>query len=83
MEAIARPAARARWSRSANRNKASHRRSHIQSHMRGDDADSSKRPRRASVRKHAADMKIPDVPLQEPILITDTGARPAMLIAVA
>ncbi|XP_071174642.1 zinc finger protein 236-like isoform X2 [Mytilus edulis] len=47
-----------------------HRKSHITSHFR--DGDMDKRPKRMFRRANKQDL-VPDIPLQEPILITDTG----------
>ncbi|XP_067651167.1 zinc finger protein 236-like isoform X1 [Haliotis asinina] len=47
-----------------------HRKSHIHSHFR-DNPD--RRPRSRSLRRARQDVSLPEIPLQEPILITDTG----------
>ncbi|CAL1538812.1 unnamed protein product, partial [Lymnaea stagnalis] len=48
-----------------------HCKSHIQSHFK--DPDSAPRPRRAFKREPRNDAMLTDIPLQEPILITDAG----------
>jgi hypothetical protein len=52
-----------------------HSRSHIQSHFRDENADGSvaKKPRRSIKKPNHGESELPDIPLQEPILITDTG----------
>jgi uncharacterized C2H2 Zn-finger protein len=47
-----------------------HRKSHITSHFK--DGDIDRRPKRIFRRINKQEM-VPDIPLQEPILITDTG----------
>ncbi|XP_060079915.1 zinc finger protein 236-like isoform X1 [Ylistrum balloti] len=47
-----------------------HRKSHIASHSKD---DGIKRPRRTFRRTTKSDLSLPDIPMQEPILITDTG----------
>lgn len=47
-----------------------HRKSHITSHSKD---EGIKRPRRTFRRTAKSDLSLPDIPMQEPILITDTG----------
>ncbi|XP_074645057.1 zinc finger protein 236-like [Tubulanus polymorphus] len=49
-----------------------HRKTHVQSHFKAKESHSS-RPRRFVRRASKAELPLSDVPLQEPILITDTG----------
>ncbi len=49
-----------------------HRKGHIASHFK---EDSPRKPRRPMKRSTKPDIPLPDIPLQEPILITDTGMR--------
>lgn len=50
-----------------------HRKSHIASHFKEEGGIPDRRPRRTFRRASKPDTSLPDIPLQEPILITDTG----------
>ncbi|ELT87081.1 hypothetical protein CAPTEDRAFT_173460 [Capitella teleta] len=52
-----------------------HSRTHVQSHFREENAEgaSPKKPRRSIRKSNQGEADLPDIPLQEPILITDTG----------
>ncbi|XP_013403911.1 zinc finger protein 236 isoform X2 [Lingula anatina] len=55
---------------------ASHRRNHVGSHLRDMHAEAAgitRKVRKVVRRPAKSDLQLPDVPLQEPILITDTG----------
>ena len=47
-----------------------HRKGHIASHFKEDSPRKARRPMKRSTKP---DIPLPDIPLQEPILITDTG----------
>ena len=49
-----------------------HRKTHIESHFR-DDATRVRPPRRVNRHSRFQSVPLPDIPLQEPIMITDAG----------